>query len=62
MKVKTTRTHFEPRDDEVGLEKIINDIGYENVLQIMPTYYGGGEVAYTIIYKEKESEKANEQF
>ncbi len=60
MKVKTTRTHYEANVDEAGLETTINNIGYENVLQIMPTYYGGGEVAYTIVYKEKESEKTNE--
>jgi len=56
MKVKTIRVHYEERADEVGLEKTINNIGYENILQILPTYYGGGEVAYTIIYKESEEQ------
>lgn len=53
MKVSTIRTHYEKKQDELGLEETINNIGYENVLEIMPTYYGQGEVAYTIVYKEK---------
>lgn len=48
MKIYTTRTHYN------GLEILINDIGYENILQILPCYCGGNEYFYTIIYKEKE--------
>jgi len=57
MKVQTIRTHYEKNVDEDGLEATINNIGYKNILQIMPTYYGGVEVAYTIIYKKEESEE-----
>ena len=54
MKVATIRTHYEANKNELGLEETINNIGYENVLEIMPTYYGQGEVAYTIVYRVKE--------
>lgn len=58
MKVKTTRVHFDRYDVggkqyEPSLEYTLNEIGYENILQILPTYHGGGEVMYTIIYKEE---------
>ena len=54
MKVLTIRTHYEANKNELGLEETINNIGYENVLEIMPAYYGQGEVGYTIVYRTKE--------
>ena len=53
------RTHFEPREEigERGLSQTLDWIeenGYE-IEYVLPTYYGNGEVAYTIIYKERES-------
>lgn len=58
MKVKTTRVHYDRYDVgaaqyEPSLEYTLNEIGYENVLQILPTYHDGGEAMYTIIYKEE---------
>lgn len=56
MKVRTVRTHYyKPNSNELELEKIINNIGYENVLQIIPCYCGHGEYFYTIIYEEEEN-------
>ena len=61
--IKTIRTHYEPIREhhaigntlkEKGLEKTLNDIGWENVLQVLPCYCGNGEYFYTIIYKENE--------
>ena len=52
MKVCSTRTHFDGSRSELGLTATINEIGYENVLQILPCYCGGGEYFYTIIYKD----------
>lgn len=47
--VKTTRTHY--KNIGKSLEKTINEIGYENILQILSCYGGCGECYYTIIYK-----------
>lgn len=55
MKVCSTRTHFDGGRNELGLSERINEIGYENVLQILPCYCGGGEYFYTIIYKDIEN-------
>lgn len=57
MKVRTVRTHYylEGSYDSLGLEDMLNHIGYDNVLQILPCYCGHGEHFYTIIYKEKEN-------
>ena len=44
MKVKTFKT------DSVGLQSKINEIGYENVLEILP-YHSYYETLYIIIYK-----------
>lgn len=55
--IKTARTHYDGDMIHESLEKLINKIGYENILNILPTYYGGGEVAYTIIYKESGDEE-----
>ena len=59
MKVKTMRCHYDEHEyrNERSLEDTINEIGYENILNVLPTYYGCGEVAYTIIYKESEENK-----
>ena len=56
--IKTTRTHYDPKKwegkvIEKGLEATLNDIGWENVLQVIPCYCGYGEYFYTIIYKEE---------
>ena len=56
MKVKAVRCHFDKYGADVGLEEALNKIGYENVLQVLPMYCGGGEYFYTIIYKESEAE------
>ena len=55
-RIRTKRTHYEGWEHigEVGLEEEINQIGYENILQILPCYCGVGEYFYTIIYREKE--------
>ena len=52
--IKTTRTHYDAseRNGEAGLEATLNEIGWENVLQVLPCYCGCGEYFYTIIYKE----------
>ena len=52
MKVCSLRTHFDGSGSEQGLTSTINEIGYENILQILPCYCGGGEYFYTIIYKD----------
>ena len=52
MKVCSIRTHFDGSKSELGLTETINQIGYENVLQILPCYCGYGEYFYTIIYKD----------
>jgi hypothetical protein len=54
--VKTIRTHYDrmmyrERELEKGLEETLNEIGWENVLQVLPCYCGNGECFYTIIYK-----------
>lgn len=54
MKVKAIRTHYEFYRGSYGLEDTLNNIGYENVLQILPCYCGMGEYFYTIIYKEEK--------
>ena len=54
MKVCSTRTHFDGSRNELGLTETINEIGYENVLQILPCYCGCGEYFYTIIYKHTD--------
>lgn len=56
MKVKAVRCGFDEYVADVGLEKTLNKIGYENVLQVLPMYCGGGEYFYTIIYKESGAE------
>lgn len=59
MMIKTLRTHYDPIPaayKEKGLEGIINEIGWENILQIMPCYCGHGEYFYTVIYKAGEEE------
>ena len=55
--IKTTRTHYDPirhmeKVVEKGLEATLNEIGWENVLQVIPCYCGYGEYFYTIIFKE----------
>lgn len=50
--IKTIRTHYDANQVEKGLEVTLNDIGWENVLQVLPCYCGYGECFYTIIYKE----------
>lgn len=52
-KVKTTRCHFNDYYDEKGLETVLNEVGYENVLKILCVSpdHSNGEVLYTIIYK-----------
>ena len=57
--IKTLRTHYQeiPSSNELGLEKTINNIGYENILEILPCYAGEDEYFYTIIYEEKEKRK-----
>lgn len=54
MKIKAIRTHFDANKTEKGLEATINEIGYENIVNILPCYCGYGECFYTIIYKEIE--------
>ena len=54
MKIKTLRTHYDNDEEHESLETLLNKIGYENVLSILPTYYGGGEVAYTVIARSDE--------
>ena len=56
LKIKTLRVHFDASSYELSLEDTINKIGYENILQVMPIYCGGGEYFYTIIYVEKVSD------
>ena len=56
--IKTIRTHYDPINymeevKEKGLEATLNEIGWENVLQVLPCYCGNGEYFYTIIYKEE---------
>ena len=56
-KLKTIRTHYDAikymgEVKEKGLETTLNEIGWENVLQVLPCYCGNGEYFYTIIYKE----------
>jgi hypothetical protein len=55
-RIKTIRTHYDSinrfeREIEKGLEATLNEIGWENVLQVLPCYCGNGEYFYTIIYK-----------
>lgn len=66
--IKTIRTHYEPIREhhaigtilkEKGLQETLNDIGWENVLQVLPCYCGNGECFYTIIYKEDENNLSN---
>lgn len=54
--IKTIRTHYEETYGDLGLEKTINKIGYENILNILSCYCGNGEYFYTIIYKENKEE------
>ena len=63
MKVCSTRTHFDGSKGSLGLTETINEIGYENVLQILPCYCGYGEYFYTIIYKDTDhpTEKGGEK-
>ena len=54
-KIKTAQTRYEERiyNERVidkGLEQTLNEIGYENVLQIL-THGEGSGCIYTIIYK-----------
>ena len=60
MKVCATRTHYDGTKSELGLVETINKIGVENILQIVSCYCGMGEYFYTIIYKDVESEGAND--
>lgn len=46
MKVKTTIT------DAYGLKEKLNEIGWENVLQILPDHHYDGTL-FIIIYKER---------
>lgn len=50
--VKTIRTHYNSYGEDKGLEATINEIGYENILNILPCYCGEGEYFYTLIYIE----------
>ena len=52
-KIKTTRVPYDTQREYLGLEDTLNEIGDENIKMVLPVYYGGGEVGYTIIYKEK---------
>ena len=55
MKVKVVRCHFAAPSVSYGgygLADTINEIGYENILQILPCYAGQGEYFYPIIYKD----------
>lgn len=59
--IKTTRTHYDPMSyhgevKEKGLQAVLNEIGWENVLQVLPCYCGYGEYFYTIIYKVVKEE------
>ena len=47
MTIKTVIT------DANGLEKVLNEIGWENVLQILPDHRYDGTL-FVIIYKESE--------
>ena len=56
--IKTTRTHYDPikwegKVTEKGLEATLNEIGWENVLQVIPVCLDYGEYFYTIIFKEE---------
>lgn len=54
--IKAIRTHFneDVNKNEKGLEKILNGIKIngDKILFVTSENYGGGEVAYTIIYEE----------
>lgn len=51
----TTRTHYDGNQyGEKGLCLTLREIGWENVLQVLPCYCGNGEYFYTIIYCEEE--------
>lgn len=52
MKVKTFTT------DSYHLEEVLNDIGWENVLQILPEHRYNGTL-FVIIYKESDKENKN---
>lgn len=55
--IKTIRTHYNSRYDEKGLENTLNDIAIEGntILFVTSDYYGNGETAYTIVYKEVDT-------
>lgn len=57
MRIKTTRTYYIPFGGTKGLEATINEIGYENILQIIPTYSYDKGASYTIIYREPPHKK-----
>lgn len=55
---KAIRTHFEPITEigEKGLAQTLDFIENSGgqIEYVLPTYYGHGEVAYTVVYKERE--------
>lgn len=53
MKVKTFIT------DSAQLANVVNDIGWENVLQILPEHRYNGTL-FVIIYNESDKENKNE--
>lgn len=47
----TTRTHYDGgQGGEQGLCLTLREIGWDNVLEVIPCYCGNGEYFYTIIY------------
>ena len=59
MKVYSQRVRFRTDKYGFGLADTINQIGYENILQILPCYDGGNECFYTIIYKTENRSDNN---
>ena len=54
--IKTDRCHYSKRfENEKSLEERLNEISDagNKILFVTSEYYGGGEVGYTIIYKEE---------
>jgi hypothetical protein len=45
--IKTVRCHYEKLSD------YINQVGYENILNILSCYGGCGEYFYTLVYKNE---------
>lgn len=60
MKVNATRVHFDKCTLDKGLVETINEIGYENILQILPLA-NDCDIFYTIIYKENVVKDLDEE-